>query len=375
MCGLMLLMFSAQPNWDAQRKIVFMWVTYILVTIGSTACNMPFGALSGVITTNSEERAKVGAIRMTMASIGVNSSPIIVPALIVAFSGVSGGPQAQRGFFMGVLVCSVVTIPLFFYSMYNTKEVLQPVEAQRKIPLSKQMSGFFKNKYAILLSLGFFALGFGLYGRMAILSYYFTYNAGNLSLMSYVGILGIAGCIPGSAILSVITYKKLKHKGKVMAIGCLLSAVANAPMYFVGPENPIFWISTFLSWLFFGSISGTIYSMTGDVSDVGESITHFRIDGFIASFVSLFMKVGGAAGPAILLAIAGSLGYVPNVEQNPAVLNIFSLGISLVFSGMMILNAILFAFYDMPEEKHIRIREANDVYRNKLEAEGKTSIE
>jgi sugar (glycoside-pentoside-hexuronide) transporter len=375
MCGLMLLMFSAQPDWDAQKKLVFMWVVYILVTIASTACNMPYGALHGVITTSSEERAKVGALRMMFANIGTNLSPVIVPAMIVTFSGVSGGPEAQRGFFMGVLVCISVTIPLFFYSMYNTKEVLQPAEAQRKIPVSKQFPGYFKNKYAVLVSLGFFALGFGLYGRMAMLSYYFTYNAGDISLMSYVGLLGLAGSIPGSGVLSVILYKKLKHKGKVMSVACLLAAASNAPMYFVGADSPIFWVCTFLSWLFFGSAIATLYSMTGDASDIGESITHFRTDGFIASFVSLFMKAGGAAGPAILLAIAGLLGYVPNVEQNPAVLNIFNLGISLVFSGMMVIDVILFAFYDMPEEKHIKIREANDAYRNKLEAESKTSIE
>ena len=46
-------LFAMQASWSYTFKMIYMWVTYLLVTIFSTCCNMPFGALNGVLTSDS----------------------------------------------------------------------------------------------------------------------------------------------------------------------------------------------------------------------------------------------------------------------------------------------------------------------------------
>lgn len=45
-----------------------MWGIYILLTVASTCSNMPYGALNGCITPNTDDRNKVSNLRMLFAN-------------------------------------------------------------------------------------------------------------------------------------------------------------------------------------------------------------------------------------------------------------------------------------------------------------------
>lgn len=355
---LMILLFSAKPTWSDGRKLVWMWVLYILVTVASTCCNMPYGALNGVMTSDSHERGKIGSIRMLFACVGTYAPAIYAIPVIVAISGFSGGPEAAPGYFWAVTISVIIGVPLLVFSAVKTKEVIKPSPTQAKIPLKKQFAAFFKNKYAIILALGYFSVGFGLYGRMGMLTYYFTYVANNAALMTTGGIICIFTSIIGPGFVNDWVYNRFHHKGRTMMVNGFLGGATAIPMFWLLPDNPLFWVSYFLSQTFTMASLATAYGTVGDTVDVGEYRTGVRVDGFIASFISLWMKIGGAVGPALLLKVMDIQGYVPNQVQNTAVLNTMSFSISLcpAILGTMIL--ILFAFYDMDEKKHEGIREA-----------------
>ena len=69
-------LFAMQASWSYTFKMIYMWVTYLLVTIFSTCCNMPFGALNGVLTSDSGERAKLSGLRSPRAAICWPSSSV-----------------------------------------------------------------------------------------------------------------------------------------------------------------------------------------------------------------------------------------------------------------------------------------------------------
>ena len=73
-----------------------MWVLYITVTLASTCCNMPFGAMNGVLTSNANERVKLSGMRMVVANIGLNLAGVVAIPLVVAFSA-AGGAQTAGG--------------------------------------------------------------------------------------------------------------------------------------------------------------------------------------------------------------------------------------------------------------------------------------
>ncbi len=120
-------LFAMQASWSYTFKMIYMWVTYLLVTIFSTCCNMPFGALNGVLTSDSGERAKLSGLRMVFANVGASWAGLIAVPLIVFFSGVGDGTtQTPRGYLLAVIVCVVIGLPTLFWSSYKVKEVVKP---------------------------------------------------------------------------------------------------------------------------------------------------------------------------------------------------------------------------------------------------------
>lgn len=60
------LLFTT-PDLSTSGKLIYAYVTYIMIMIFYTAINIPYSALMGVITPSSEERTSVSTFRFTLA--------------------------------------------------------------------------------------------------------------------------------------------------------------------------------------------------------------------------------------------------------------------------------------------------------------------
>ena len=100
------------PNLSPAGKIVWAWVTYNLLMLLYSAINIPYGALSGVMTDDPLERTSLNSYRMALAQIGgiiANSSFMM---LIVKFAANNQQLGAQRT----VMLFSAIAIVLFLVS-------------------------------------------------------------------------------------------------------------------------------------------------------------------------------------------------------------------------------------------------------------------
>lgn len=354
-----LLMFAMQPDWSMTVKLVYMWVVYIGVTVCSTCCNMPFGALNGLLTADTEERNTLSGVRQMFANIGTNWNSLIAVPLIMYFTSFmgtgNGSSQSAAGYFFAVLVCVIIGLPTLFWTSYTVKEVVKAPPSQVKIPIKAQLTAFFKNKYALLVSALFFMIGFCVYGKMTILIYYFTYNCNNPDLMTIASIFGLGASVIGGGMVAEWLYKIMHHKGKSIAAaygGGALFAIAG---YFCEDGSSLWFICYTLSLtLQIGGIS-VVYGMIGDSADFGEYISGVRVDGFVASFVSMMMKAGGAVGPAILIAWMGMAGFVANEVQAESVLFVLRFGINIAVGLCCIAICLLGLVYDLTPEKHAKV--------------------
>lgn len=357
---LIILLFAAQPTWSMSVKVGWMWVIYILITVASTACNMPYGALNGVITSDTEERTKLSAIRMVFATIGSNFTNLIAATLILFLSGTNHTANTARGYSLAVIVSVIIGLPTIIWSAVKSKERVQPPPEQMKkgakIPLGKQMKCLFGNKYALICLFGQFMVGFLAYGRMTIMAYYFTYYAGNFELYSVTGIVGIATGIIGSGFVCPWLYRRFRHKGYALTVGFGLSGLFYLPIFWFVPQQIVFWVFYALSNLFQTAASALRYSCDGDNADFAEYKYGIRVDGFLSAFISLMLKAGGAVGPAVLIAWLDALGYVPNMAQNASVLNALNLSMSIIPAVLCVICAIGYLLvYDMDSQKHSEI--------------------
>lgn len=358
---LIILMFSARPEWAESKKMIWMWITYVGVTVASTCNYMPYAALCGVMTSDSGERNKLSAYRGVGSSVSGQIAAMIAVPLILAFAGSESGPEAASGYSAAVTICALIFIFLAFYTSAKTREVVTPPPKQKGIPLKMQFACVFKNKYAIILIIAFLMLGIGQYGRMAMILYYFQYVACDLGLNTIAGIITLVACLLGSGFCGIWLYNLTHHKGRVAIIAFSIHAVFAIPLYFFPATSVFFWICLFISQCAMAAVgSGVVYGMFGDVVDYGEYKYGYRVDGFVSSFISLTLKTGGAIGPALIIFIIDSLGFVPNAVQNQNVLNVLSGSISILLAICAAIAIIAFLFYDLDDKKLADIRSEID---------------
>lgn len=351
------LMFAAKSDWSNTTKLIYMWVIYCLVTVASTCCNMPFGALGGVITSNAGERVKLSGMRMVFANIGLQGCGVIAIPLITAVGGISAdGSYTASGYFWAVLITVIIGVPFLVWCACKTQERLQPPPTQTTIPLNKQF-GCLKNKYILICVLCNLLTGIVMYGKMTMITYYFAYVCGDAGLMTTYSLINLVGAVAGAGIGADIIYKWLKNKGRAGLLINVVSTIGCAAMYFFLATSPI-WMGINFIVGFFAGVSGAIgYSMIPDAIDVAELQTGVRCDGFLASFVSLALKIGGAIGPALGGAALAAFGYVANTQQSQSVLTMLNASVTLVPAGCAFVQVIAYLFYDLDDAKHAQIRD------------------
>jgi len=351
MASFIVLIFAASPEWSYQMRLLWMWVIYVLLTIASTCSNMPYGALNGCITPDSEDRAKVSGLRMMFANVSSMVTVIIAVPLMRLFSS-DGTASSARGYFWAVLITCILGLPTMIICCMKTTEVVTPPPTQTNIPMKSQMHSLVKNRPVIILILGQFILGCVIYGRAAMLAYYWEYNAGNAGYATTYGIISLFAAIAGTGWFGNILFKHFNHKGKVCSVLNFITAGAYFLMYFVTAPAISFWMLTFIGSMSFYAYMGVHFGAIGDAVDYGEYITGVRCDGFLSSFVSVANKAGGAVMPAIGMAILASLHYVARGEQSAEVLNAINWFITLIPAIISALNGVLYLLYPISTEKH-----------------------
>ena len=81
------LTFWAHPDWSDTSKIVYMYVTYALLVLCYTGVNIPYSAMTSVLTQNTDERAKLSTMRITLANVSIAGIGIIVVPMVSALGG------------------------------------------------------------------------------------------------------------------------------------------------------------------------------------------------------------------------------------------------------------------------------------------------
>lgn len=348
------LVFAASPDWSYTVRLAWMWIIYLLLTVASTCSNMPYGALNACITPDSEDRAKVSSLRMMFANTSSMVTVIIAVPLIRVFAA-DGSSTDARGYFFAVLITCLLGIPTMIVSCWKTKEVVTPPPTQKSIPMKSQVKSLVKNRPVIVLIIGQFILGSVLYGRAAMLAYYWQYNAGNAGFATVYGWISLVAAIVGTGWLGNMLFHFLKHKGWVCALLNFITAASYLLMYFVTAPATSFWILTFIGSMSFYAYMGVHFGAIGDAVDYGEYISGVRCDGFLSSFVSVANKAGGAVMPAIGAAVLAGMNYVANGTQTPQVLTTINQFVTLIPGILSILNGLLYLIYPISTDSHKKI--------------------
>lgn len=297
-----------------------------------TLVNIPYDALPGVMTKDTNERNQLNAWR----SVGMNVGMIIVnffsSFIMLRFSD-NSEIATERGYFMTAIIYALISIPMFIAVFISSREVIRIDDKQSKISLAETFKNIVGNKYLMLLFSIMVLQMSGFMGRIALTGYYVIYCLGSFTLIALLMTIPSVGGVIGS--LLVVPLVRRYGKIKMLAIPLAIQGVALLIIYFTDFDNmPIIILGHVLFGLFNMGAPITL-SMIADAVDYQELKTGIRTDGTAYATYGLATKLGNAIGASAGLLIMGYFGYQANAQQTPQALQ----GINIVAN---LLPAILF---------------------------------
>lgn len=316
-CGILLF---TTPDLNYGGKLVWAYISYILMMTVYTGINVPYGAMLGVMTDDTNEKTVYSSFRMFFAYGG----SFIALFLWEPLTNALGGYHTPKGWFWAMVVIAGACFMLFILCFTMTKERLKTIST---VSVKSDFKALLSNRPWWLL-IGA-ALCFNLFNtvRGATVAYYFQDIVGadvnmvffGLMFAFYAGLflgigevsnmVGVATCVPIAKILG-------KKTTFVMVNSSLV--VLSFLFYFVPCTPTGYWIMLVLQILISiltGIMSPLVWSMYADVSDYAELKFKTASTGLIFSSSSMAQKFGGAIGGAAVLWLLSGFGYVTDAEQ------------------------------------------------------------
>ncbi len=368
------------PAISPAGKLVWAWVTYNLLMLLYSAINIPYGALSGVMTDDPLERTSINSYRMAFAQIGGIIANSTFMVLLIKLGGSSGNKQLnqQIGAQHTVMFFSVLVIVLFLISFVTTKERIHPPVAQ-KTRLAEDLKTLFLNRHWIMMfATGIINITFavvrgsaGMYYLQRFLKldtagdtrYFYKWETGHGLELCYLGQIGTYFLIGGLAMIfgAMMTRHAVKLMGKKWSfiVSLSLVAISAIPFYYIKPDQmPLVYAFQILGMIFAGINATLFWAMVADTADYQEWKYQVRTTGVAFSATTCAQKAGMGIGAAIAGFLVSSFGYDPKaVEQTPEAIHGILLLVSLIPAVGLLLLAGFFTIYGLNEQVCKTIRE------------------
>jgi sugar (glycoside-pentoside-hexuronide) transporter len=347
--GVIGILTFTTPDLSISGKLIYAWVTYLLLRLIYTMNNVPYASLTGVMTDDPNERNSIATYRQFFA----NAAGFIVQSLAILMVVHLGRGSNARGYQLTMGIFLAASVVMFLIAFAVTKERIQPDPKQESSVL-QDLSDLMKNGPWIALFMVTTFYFIALMIRGSVMLPYFKYCAGNPIIFSWFNGFGLAALLIGITCSTALT----KRIGKRMLFfwSMLLTGVLCISLLFLPATAtvPIITLEV-LRQFAFGCSGPVLWSMMGDVADYGEWKTGRRATGTVTAAVVFALWIGLALGGAIAGWLLSFYGYQPNVQQTEHAL----LGIRLtaaVWSGAAFLAAsICLLFYGIDMKLNLTI--------------------
>lgn len=382
--GVMSLLAFSTPDFSENGKVIYAAVTYFLLVVIYSANNLPYSALSGVLTGDMAERNSLSSYRF----VAVMVAQFIIQALLLPLALSLGHGDKAVGFEKVMLFFAIVGTVCFLITFLTTKERIVPTTEQKN-PIMTDLKDLSKNRpWVIMLALTILVfITLVLKGSMYI--YYFKNYLNEAAIAVFLEDIGFNGFInnlnnfitgfglgtfewpkdaPTSAnslfnaggiifmIVGIMFSKPLADrfgKRNVFGIFLFLSALSLVMFNFY-PKDAIglVFITQILHGFLYGITIPLLWAMIADVADYSEWKNNRRATAIIFSAMIFGLKIGVSLGGGLAAFILGSSGYVAeSIEQATKVVSNIKLSVS-VFPGLIfIAGAALLFWYEIDKSK------------------------
>lgn len=339
------------PDFTLTGKMIWAYVTYILVTTIYTISNIPYGSMMPAMTKDPQERAQLSSFRIGGQNLGLLITSVAFIPIVMKFSDIS------IGYMVGAVIFAVLCGILNLYMYANVKEryiYVKPKE--EKISLKKSYGQIFKNSPLLILSLLNLFMFSAFNMKLGVQVYFSQYNLNDISIVPYLGFFQIGFVFLAIPMVPGLV-KEIGKKG-IYILGAIIWAIGDVCAYFFANDAVSF--VGFACIAFFGSafINTLNWLMITDCVEYGEWKTGIREEGVVYSFYTFCRKLSQALAGFIPGLVLSFVGYVPNVEQTVRSLSGIRFLMFVSPASLAIVSAIaLYFFYMLNEKKTAQVFE------------------
>ena len=376
--GVISVLAFTTPDFSYKGKVVYAVVTYTLLLLLYASSNLPYSALSGVITGNMKERNSISSFRF----VAVMFAQFFVQVFMLPIIIYAGEGDKAVGIEIVMTWLAIIGTILLLITFFTTKERVIPKKEQEST-LREDFADLISNKpwviMLILTTLTFISLAMkgGSYvyyfENFIDVSYLTNFISPILEFLTSVGInffgndavsAGFGLFNAGGIIFMIIGIgfsKPLADKyGKRNVFGWFLfiSTLFILIFYFLKPTSIAFIFGAqILHGFFYGITIPLLWAMIADVADFSEWKNNRRATAIIFSAMMVGLKLGLTLGSSLVTQILSSYGYVANSElgqSSEAVLGT-KLLVSVYPSIPFLIGVALLFFYEINKSMETQI--------------------
>ncbi len=347
--GVMGLLTFVTPDLSMTGKIVYAYTTYILLMMVYSMNNLPYSALSGVMTGDLGERTSLSQYRFVFAMI----AQLIVQGLALPMVNYFGEGDSAVGYRITIGIFSALAVLFFFITFSTTKERIKPDPAQ-KATVKEHFRDLTQNGPWLAMFFLTLILFITLSMRGSVVLYYFRYYVGDESFFSMFNVLGTV-----STIIGIFFSKKvsLLFGKRNVFVGGLLGTTLFTALFVVLPPDAVnmMFIIEILRQFAYGFTIPLLWAMMADVADFSEWKNRRRATGIVFSAIVFALKAGLGFGGAITGYMLSLYGYVPNVTQTAEALTGIKFTMSIFPAITFGICVVILFFYKITKQMEIQI--------------------
>ncbi len=370
------VMTFSVPDFGLTGKIIYAYITFILIMVLYTVINIPYTALLGVISPNSAERTQVSSIKFIFAF----AAGIIVSATLLPMVKEFGGGNDAKGWQMSFIIYGIAAIIFFLIAFKGTRERIQPPKAQ-KMSIKKDLYELVTNKPWLILLITTITFILFVAVRGSVTVHYFKYVIGTQSLnlpffgqgeydfnvlTSAYNTIGQLSSLLGVIAVSIIA-KKFGKKRTFMLFFIVAICSTGLVYFLTAKQLGLIYFLQITGSFTGGPLSVLLWAMYADTADYAEWKNKRRATGLIFSASTMSQKFGWAFGAFLALTLMSQLGFQPNEAQDPSSLRGLLLLFTLIPAALGILSVLISLTYPLNDKRVLEI-ENELTERRKLEA-------
>jgi GPH family glycoside/pentoside/hexuronide:cation symporter len=386
--GVLSLLAFSTPDLSGNAKVVYAFVTYLALVLIYSANNLPYAALSGVLTGNMQQRNSLSAYRF----VAVMIAQFVIQVLLLPLVLIAGNGDKAEGFKNIMMFFSIVGVIFFLITFITTKERVKPV-VEEKSRVKDDIGDLLANRPWLIMLLVTVLVFVTLALKGGSYVYYFEYYISESHAAQFLDEIGFNSLInglnnlltsmgltefqwpddpatsafslfnAGGIILMIVGIGFSKGladrfgKRDVYGVALVLSTLFMLAFYFYPPEAVwAVFISQVLHGFFYGITIPLLWAMIADVADYSEWKNNRRATAIIFSAMLFGLKGGLTIGGALVAGLLDLYNYDANAAvQTPETINGIKLSVSLYASLPFLIAAGLLFWYEINKEKETTI--------------------